>query len=200
RAGEWLAFRCGGRLLSPRTFAASRSSTILQDARIRLHRQPGPDLGVPGTLDEARPGYRHRPRTDVYRRLRERPILRPGRPDEGGEPEAAGAEIRTAGASALRGGEANRLHELQLPSRSFRRRLGHSGRGRRAGPYRLRGLWNGSISRRHVPDPRQERGPMAHRGARSARTPARRPLDVVGFGKELAVAGKSRGVSGQERG
>ena len=64
---------------------------------------------------------------DLQGRLRQRSVLRPRRPDEGGQPDAAIAEIRAAGSAAL-GSAADRMHELQLSPRPFRHDLGHQGR------------------------------------------------------------------------
>ena len=96
------------------------------------------------------------------------PVLRPRRPDEGGQPEAAIAEIRAAGPAAL-GGAADRVHELQLSPRPFRHDLGHQGCQRRAGAYRLRGIRNGSSGGRDVPYPRHGSREVARRRARIAR-------------------------------
>ena len=87
-AGGWL-LRRRRRLLPSRALAPSRPAAVLQDARIRLHRQPRPRLGVPGALDDARSGDRQRSRADLQDRLRQRSVLRPGRTDEGGEPESS---------------------------------------------------------------------------------------------------------------
>ena len=89
---------------------------------------------------------------DLQGRLCQRSLLRPGRPDEGGQPEAAIAEIRAAGPAALRGA-ADRLHELQLSPRPFRHRPGTSrmpAASRRI-PAAWRSAWTGWRSPCSIP-------------------------------------------------
>ena len=64
-----------------------------------------------------------------YHRRRERSVFRPRRPGHGGEPAAAGAEIRTVDPLLSRR-IAHRLHELQLSPRTFRPGVGHPRRRR----------------------------------------------------------------------
>ena len=68
-----------------------------------------------GIADRLGPALSHR--------AGQRPVLRPRRQADGEQPDRAGAEVRTAGAGALRRA-ADRLHELQLSPRTFRQDLG----------------------------------------------------------------------------
>ncbi len=56
---------------------------------------------------------------------RQRSLLRPRRPGDGRGPETAVAEVRAAGPLSRRR-DPDRVHELQLSSRAFRRHLGHA--------------------------------------------------------------------------
>src|SRR5262249_19668324 len=76
-------------------------------------------------------------------------------------------EIRAADSGAF-GRAADRLHELQLPPRSFRHHLGPADRGGRGRPYRLRRLRHGPAGAGAVRHPRDRAREMAGVGARSA--------------------------------
>ena len=70
----------------------SRHLDRLQSFRMREYvciGSPDDVSAVPGALDDARPGDRQRSRADLQDRLRQRSVLRPGRPDEGGEPASS---------------------------------------------------------------------------------------------------------------
>ena len=96
-AGRRAAVRHRGRLFPARALAQPRPAAVVSDARIRAHRQPrrnrrnfasggwtsaqgiAGDLGLPFTID-----------------VGERSVLRPRRPDHGGQPAPASAQIRAA--------------------------------------------------------------------------------------------------------
>ena len=98
------------------------------------HRLARASVGFPRPLDQARPGDRRPARPQAQHRAGERSVLRPRRQADGRQPDRAGAEVRAADRRAF-GRAADRLHELQLPPRSFRHEVGLARRGRRRSAY-----------------------------------------------------------------
>ena len=84
----------------------------------------------PRALDEAGRGLRRPIGSALSHRAGQRSVLRPRRQADGDEPGRAGIEIRVAHSGAF-GRAADRVHELQLSPRSFRRDLEFAHRLRR---------------------------------------------------------------------
>ena len=127
----------------------------------------------------------------AHARGRERPLLRPGRPDHGGQPAPAGAQVRAAD-SLPAGGDADRLHELQLPPRSLRQGLEHARSARRARAYQLRRLRHrpagrSPCSRIHGLDLRPLAG--GRRAGRSRSEPGRGPRRHAARSARQAIPG-----------
>ena len=94
------ALRRRRRLLPPRAVA---HLDRLQSFRMREYvciGSPDEVSGFPRALDGRAPARSPRPRPCLHGRHRQRSVLRPRRPDEGGQPEAAIAEIRAADPAA----------------------------------------------------------------------------------------------------
>ena len=112
------------RLLPPRAVARHRPAAVVPHARIRLHRRARAGRGVPRRLEGARRESPTRSASPIAVEPASDPFFGRGGAMVGRSQVAAGAEVRAAGPGAL-GGRADRLHELQLPSRPFRPDLGH---------------------------------------------------------------------------
>ena len=155
------------------TFAA-RPAAVVPDARIRLHRHARTmPSAFPRTLDGAR--ARRSPTSSAlpYRiDAGERSVLRPRRPDDGGQPDAAVAEIRAADSAALGRSSPTACMSFNYHRDHFGDAWDLHDSERRTRPYRLRGVRHGPARGRAVRNPR-------HQGVRLAAGRAQNARDVA---------------------